>query len=83
MLFELLIRRNEKPTESEIDKTTLQTEYNTQLLAVQSSKVEYDYQKKNKIIIITVATVIVGAVAAHFLLKSSPKDAFNLMTTSV
>lgn len=39
--------------------------------------------KKNKIIIITVATVIVGAVAAHFLLKSSPKDAFNLMTTSL
>jgi HlyD family secretion protein len=32
---------------AEIDKTTLQTEYNTQLLAVQSSKVEYDYQKKN------------------------------------
>lgn len=39
--------------------------------------------KKNKIIIITVATVIVGAVAAHFLLKSSPKDAFNLMTTTL
>ncbi len=32
---------------AEIDKTNLQTEYNTQLLAVQSSKVEYDYQKKN------------------------------------
>lgn len=32
---------------AEIDKTTLQTEYNTQLLAVQSSKVEYEYQKKN------------------------------------
>ena len=39
--------------------------------------------KKNKIIIITVATVIVGAVAAHFLLKSSPKDAFHLMTTTL
>ncbi|MDD3077590.1 MAG: efflux RND transporter periplasmic adaptor subunit [Paludibacter sp.] len=32
---------------AEIDKTNLQTEYNTQLLAVQSSKVQYDYQKKN------------------------------------
>jgi HlyD family secretion protein len=32
---------------AEIDKTNLQTEYNTQMLAVQSSKVEYDYQKKN------------------------------------
>lgn len=32
---------------AEIDKTNLQTEYNTQLLSVQSSKVEYDYQKKN------------------------------------
>lgn len=32
---------------AEIDKTNLQTEYNTQLLAVQSSKVVYDYQKKN------------------------------------
>jgi HlyD family secretion protein len=32
---------------AEIDKTNLQTEYNTQFLAVQSSKVEYDYQKKN------------------------------------
>jgi HlyD family secretion protein len=32
---------------AEIDKTNLQTEYNTQMLAVQSTKVEYDYQKKN------------------------------------
>ncbi|MBP1637364.1 MAG: efflux transporter, family, subunit [Bacteroidetes bacterium] len=32
---------------AEIDKTNLQTEYNTQLLSVQSTKVEYDYQKKN------------------------------------
>ncbi len=32
---------------AEIDKTNLQTEYNTQMLAVQSSKVEYDYQLKN------------------------------------
>jgi len=32
---------------AEIDKTNLQTEYNTQLLAVQSAKVEFDYQKKN------------------------------------
>jgi HlyD family secretion protein len=32
---------------AEIDKTNLQTEYNTQFLAVQSTKVEYDYQKKN------------------------------------
>ena len=32
---------------AEIDKTNLQTAYNTQQLGVQSSKVEYDYQKKN------------------------------------
>jgi len=32
---------------AEIDKTNLQIEYNTQSLTVQSSKVEYDYQKKN------------------------------------
>lgn len=32
---------------AEIDKTNLQTEYNTQMQAVQSSKVEYDYQEKN------------------------------------
>lgn len=32
---------------AEIDKTNLQTEYNTQMQAVQSSKVEFDYQEKN------------------------------------
>jgi HlyD family secretion protein len=32
---------------AEIDKTNLQTEYNTQELAVKSTKVEYEYQKKN------------------------------------
>lgn len=32
---------------AEIDKTSLQIEYNTQALTVQSSKVECDYQKKN------------------------------------
>ena len=32
---------------AEIDKTNLQIEYNTQFLNVQSSKVEYEYQKKN------------------------------------
>lgn len=32
---------------AEIDKTTLQTEFNSQMLAVQSSKVEFDYQQKN------------------------------------
>ena len=32
---------------AEIDKTNLQTAYNTQELAVKSSIVEYDYQKKN------------------------------------
>lgn len=32
---------------AEIDKTNLQTEYTTQQLAVQSAKVEYDYQQAN------------------------------------
>jgi len=32
---------------AEIDKTSLQIEYNTQALTVQSSKVEYEYQMKN------------------------------------
>lgn len=32
---------------AEVDRTNLQTEYNTQTLSVQSSKTEYEYQKKN------------------------------------
>ncbi len=32
---------------AEIDKTTLQTELNTHVLVLRSTKVEYEYQKKN------------------------------------